>query len=121
MKSLEGANCGDLPGFVIDKYFYCKANTEPLRAMVGRAICQRCVVLELCREDALNGALPQPHGIIAGVSAGEMKRARAWRRYEQGIVDKVPRSPRPEWLGRPEATEIVEQMRLEIDPDEPAP
>lgn len=119
MTWLEGANCADLPGFVIDKYFNCNEHKEPLQAAVGRAICGHCVVREECREQALNMPGLQTHGIIGGVNAFEIRRARAWRRYEVGITDAPPRSKRPEWLSRPDAAETVEQDRVESDPDEP--
>jgi len=117
--SLEGANCGGLPGFVIDKYFYCDAAQEPLKAMVAKAICARCVVVEECRDQALNQPFLQDHGVIGGVAANEIRRARAWRSYEQGLREQPPATARPPWLKRTDATETIEQGRLEDDPDEP--
>lgn len=119
MNSLEGANCADLPGFVIDKYFDCNASTEPLRRDVALAICGRCVVREVCRDEALNAPNRRERGVIGGVTAGELARARAWRSYEQGIIDAPPSGPRPDWLARTDATETAEQARLEADTDEP--
>lgn len=119
MNGLEGANCADLPGFVIDKYFDCNASSEPLKAMVARAICSHCVVLEACREQAFNMPLLPTRGILGGVSLAEIQRARSWRQYESGLRDTAPNRPRPSWLTRPEATETVEQTRVESDPDEP--
>lgn len=119
MISLEGANCADLPGFVIDKYFDADAGRDRLRANVAKAICSHCVVLKECRELALNmPALPK-RGIIGGVTASQLKRARKWRLYELGIVERVPNVERPDWLSRPDAAETVEQGRLESDQDEP--
>jgi hypothetical protein len=117
--SLEGANCAGLPAFVIDKYFDCDAGREPLKAMVAMAICHRCLVIEECRTLALNQPDLQPRGVIGGVTAHEIRRARAWRQYEQGVTDQVPPVSRPEWLARAEASETAEQGRLEVDPDEP--
>lgn len=119
MNGLEGANCADLPGFVIDKYFDCNVGREPLRAMVGQAICSNCVVIEACRQEALTMPNPPTRGIIAGVSAQSVRDARRWQAYEAGIVDAVPPVPRPEWLPRSEAADTVEQGRLEDDLDEP--
>lgn len=118
MNRLEGANCADLPGFVIDKYFNCHTGTEPLKRMVALAICANCPVVEPCREQALNGPRV-PHGVIGGVTASELDRAKRWRRYEQGLTDRIPQMPRPGWLRMTDATQIVEQARIEGDPDEP--
>jgi hypothetical protein len=117
---LEGANCADLPGFVVEKYFECHSRYEPLKRMVALAICGNCDVLEACRTQALNTPTPPTRGVIAGMPATHMKTARAWRRYEQGDTEKPPRSPRPAWLPMTDATEAVERIRLEDDPDEPA-
>ena len=119
MNRLEGANCADLPGFVIDKYFNSSVQQEPLQAMVGFAICRRCVVREACRDQALNMPGLQAKGIIGGVSVAEIRRARKWRDYEEGFTDQVPAGVRPDWLPRSEAAETVEQARLESDSDEP--
>lgn len=118
MTGLEGANCLDLPGFVVEKYFHCDVGKQPLLAHAAKAICSNCVVMEECRQQALNMAGLQTGGVIGGVTVSEIRRARSWRSYELGLTEKVPESRRPEWLGRPEATEIVEQWRLECDPDE---
>jgi len=117
---LEGANCADLPGFVIDKYLDCNVGTERFYANVARAICDHCIVQPDCRDQALNMPGLQKRGIIGGVSAMEIHHARRWRAYESGITDQVPRCARPDWLGRPEAVEMVEQLRVEVDPDEPS-
>ena len=119
MNRLEGANCADLPGFVIDKYFNCSVQREPLQAMVGLAICRNCVVLDACREQALNMPGLQAKGIIGGVAVADIRRARRWRAYELGVSDQVPNVQRPDWLQRTEATETAEQGRLESDQDEP--
>lgn len=119
MNRLEGANCADLPAFVIDKYFDCNAATEPLRRDVALAICGRCVVREACRDDALNHPSRRERGVIGGVTANELTRARAWLSYEQGAIEYPPRGQRPDWLVRTEATETAEQARLEVDADEP--
>lgn len=119
MRGLEGANCADLPGFVIDKYFDCHPTREPLRAMVARAICANCVVIEECRTEVLQMANLPHRGIIAGVSTDSVRIARRWQAYETGIVDRIPPKPRPEWLPRSEAAETIEQARVENDPDEP--
>jgi hypothetical protein len=110
--TLEGANCGGLPGVIVDKYFDCNSAREPLKAMVAKAICGRCIVREDCLEDALHGN-GMDRGIVAGITAHALDRGRAWRRYELGYRDAVPNRPRPEWLTRPEAAETVEQMRVE--------
>ena len=119
MRRLEGANCAGLPGFVIDKYFNCHVAHEPLQAMAAKAICARCVVQLECRDQALNMAGLQERGVIGGVTAIEIRRARRWRAYESGLTDQTPPYPRPEWLHRPDAAEVIEQWRVEIDPDEP--
>lgn len=118
MNRLEGANCADLPGFVVDKYFNCNVNREPLRAQVAKAICARCVVLDECRDVTLNQPNLPDRGIVAGLPARHFQRARSWRRYELGLTETPPRAPRPEWLARPEAAETTEQGLVEIDPDE---
>jgi hypothetical protein len=117
--SLEGANCADLPGFVIDKYFDADGSRDRFAANVARAICQHCVVLEQCREQALGMPGLPKRGIIGGVAAHEIKRARKWRNYELGISERVPSVERPAWLARPEAAETIEQGRIEQDADEP--
>ena len=121
MRPFEGANCADLPAFVIDKYFGSNAHLERFNAEVARAICSHCVVLELCRDEALTMYHPPKRGIIAGISAHELSSARRWRMYEQGLTDQVPRPTRPSWLTQTDATERAEQSRLEADPDEPPP
>jgi hypothetical protein len=108
-----------MPGFVVDKYFDCETNREPLKAMVARAICSRCVVLEECRDQALTMPGLQHRGIIGGVTAHEIRRARSWSAYEAGVTDRVPPGTRPDWLKRTDATETVEQERVESDADEP--
>lgn len=118
MRSLEGANCADLPGFVIDKYFDSNVAHEPFRARVAKAICSRCVVLETCRDEALNMAGLPERGVIGGVAVVEIRRARAWRSYELGLRAQPPAGDRPSWLERPEAAETVEQGLIEADPDE---
>jgi hypothetical protein len=119
MRSLEGANCADLPGFVIDKYFDCNVHKEPLRARIGFAICHRCVVQEACRDEALNMPGLPARGIIGGVAVADIRRARTWRDFENGSTDRVPQGPRPEWLELSDAAQTVEQMRVEDDPDVP--
>lgn len=118
MNRLEGANCADLPPFVIDKYFDCDAQKDRLLAMVAKAICEHCVVRDACREEALHAPQLPDRGVVGGVSATEVRRARAWRRYELGLTDAPPRVTRPDWLTRPEAAETIEQGRVEEDPDE---
>ncbi len=118
VNSLEGANCADLPGFVIDKYFNCNIRTQQFLARTALAICNNCVVREPCRDQALNMSGLQKRGVIGGVPVAEIYQARAWRFYELGLTDVPPTSDRPEWLSRPDATEIVEQGRVEDDPDE---
>ena len=120
MNRLEGANCADLPGFVVDKYFDCHVGTEPFRARVAKMICARCVVMEACREEALSMPGLQRRGVIGGVDAAEIRRARRWLAYETGVTNEVPPVPRPDWLTRSEAAETVEQDRVEQDADEPA-
>lgn len=118
MNPLEGANCADLPPFVVEKYFHCNSAHEPLKRMVALAICGNCVVLEACRNQALNAPAAPERGVIAGMPAAQMKYARAWRRYEQGQTDQPPRWARPGWLPMTDATEAVERVRIEDDPDE---
>ena len=118
MRSLEGANCADLPGFVVDKYFDCNAAREKFRAQTAKAICSRCVVLEECREEALAMYQAPERGVIGGVTANELHRARSWRSYELGLRPTAPRRARPSWLPRADAAETVEQARTETDPDE---
>jgi hypothetical protein len=120
MKDLEGANCTYLPGFVIDKYFGANASRDRFAADVARAICNNCIVLEECREDALSMSGLPKRGIIGGVAVWEIKRARRWRLYELGLSDEAPKVARPEWLARPDAAETTEQMRIEEDADEPS-
>lgn len=119
MSRLEGANCADLPGFVIDKYFGCNVGREPLLAKVAIAICENCVVMTECRDAALNQPKLQSSGVIGGVTAAEIHRARRWHNYELGFAPKPPPDgKRPTWLHIPDAAERVEQGRLEDDPDE---
>lgn len=118
MNRLEGANCADLPGFVIDKYFNCHAANEPLKRQVALAICGRCAVREACRDQAMNGPSPQ-RGVVGGLVANQIRIARAWRSFEIGARDTAPNDPRPDWLLRPDAAETVEQGLVENDPDEP--
>lgn len=113
MRAMEGANCADLPAFVIDKYFDCKVGTEPFRARVAKAICGHCVVLELCRDEALNQANLPERGVLGGVNVVEIRRARAWRSYELGLRETPPPYERPDWLPMTEATNTVEQGRVE--------
>jgi hypothetical protein len=119
VRSFEGANCGDLPPFVVDKYFDCNVHREPLKARVALAICGRCVVREPCLEEALTMPYLPSRGVIGGVTVSEVHAARSWRFYEQGITDHVPRPRRPEWLPMTDATHGVEQVRLDLDPNEP--
>lgn len=86
--------------------------------MVAIAICGNCAVLEACRDQAIHASFPPQRGIIAGTSARKVKQARAWRRYEQGITDTPPRGDRPAWLPMTDATNGVEQFRIEQDPEE---
>lgn len=118
MRSLEGANCAGLPGFVIDKYFGCQTSREPFNRDVALAICGRCAVLAACRDEAMNGPAPR-QGVIAGMTAHEVRIARAWRNFESGNREKPPEGDRPVWLARPESAETVEQTQIETDPDEP--
>ena len=118
MRSLEGANCADLPGFVIDKYFGANVARQPFLARTAKAICSHCVVMEECRSEALTMPYLPKRGVIGGVNVSEIHDARAWQRYESGEIDRPPTRPRPEWLTRSDADEIVEQARLEQDPDE---
>lgn len=121
MRSLEGANCSDLPGFVVDKYFDCNVGREPLRAKVAKAICSNCAVQDDCRAEALTMAKLPDRGIIGGVHARALKDARAWLRFEHGLTDHPPRATRPEWLDLSDAAQTIEEFRTETDPDEPPP
>lgn len=118
MNRLEGANCADLPAFVIDKYFDCDGGKEPFHRQVALQICARCIVREACREQALNGP-KRERGVIGGLTATQLDNAKQWRRYEIGARAKVPEGARPDWLERPEAAETFEQGLIESDPDEP--
>lgn len=115
MRSLEGASCADLPAFVIDKYFNANVGTQPFLARTARAICGHCVVLQECREEALNMPHLQKGGVIGGVAAAEIRRARAWRSYELGRLAAPPLRDRPEWLTRPDAAETIEQGLTEFE------
>jgi len=121
MKSLEGANCGDLPPFVVDKYFDCNVGWEPFRASVAKAICSNCTVIDDCLDEALTMPRLPPRGVIAGLAVTEIKRARSWQLYELGQSDQIPNSKRPEWLTLSDAAQTVEQYRVETDPDLPPP
>ena len=115
-RSLEGASCAELDLSVVDKFF--DNPTDKLYTKAAKNICSRCVVRPDCLTGAMNGPAPTS-GIVAGYSAGEITTARRWRAYELGIRDTPPNRDRPEWLSRPDATETVEQGRIEDDPDEP--
>ncbi len=104
---------------MIDKYFGCNAGTEALRAKVAKAICENCVVLFDCRDQALTMVNLPTKGVIGGVTASEVWRARGWRNYEAGLNDRTPEVSRPDWLPRSDAAETVEEWRVTIDPDEP--
>ena len=119
MRSLEGANCGDLPDFVIDKYFNAAPPYRPFHHRVPKAICAHCVVLQECRVEALAMPTPPRAGVIGGMSGPELRVARAWRRFEQGLRDEPPSSLRPDWLPMTDATHQVEGLRMELDGDEP--
>lgn len=98
MNRLEGANCADLPGFVIDKYFDCDVGRERFRAQVGMAICSNCVVMEACLSTALTMPQLPPRGVLGGVAVSEIRRARAWQSYETGQRPTPPPVIRPRWL-----------------------
>jgi hypothetical protein len=106
--SLEGANCADIRN---PDYFF-ESSRDKVRLKAARHICGRCVVLDACRAQALNGPRPQS-GVIAGLTAREIQNARAWQNYESGIREAVPTSPRPDWLPRSEAAETAEQTWIE--------
>lgn len=116
--SLEGASCADLPGFVVDKYFDCDAGREPLKAMVAKAICRNCVVLDECRSEALSMPRLPDRGVLGGASVTEVEAARHWRLFEQGLRETAPVRLRPTWLAMPDATYDTERMRLGDDPEE---
>lgn len=97
---------------VAEKYFGCDASREPLKAKVAKAICARCVVLDECCEEGLKTRQLPTRGIIAGVAIGEITPARAWRDHELGLRD-IPRKVRPDWLTMTDATNTVEQGRVE--------
>lgn len=103
MHGLEGANCADLPGFVVDKYFNINSLHDTFAARVGMAICDSCVVQVECRTAALTMPHLPEHGVIGGVTVTEIRRARAWREYEIGRRATVPRRSRPGWLAYVEA------------------
>lgn len=110
----ETGNCYDLPPHIYDKYFDADATRDVFLTKTAKAICSHCVILEDCREAALATATPQ-RGVVGGVSANEIRRAKAWRRYEVGDTEAVPRERRPEWLQLPEAGEVIESARSEAE------
>lgn len=120
--SLEGSACSELNPKVADHFFEAPRDGQVLNRVMARAalnICNHhCPVRAECREDALNGPQIRGGGIRGGVTLTEIDRGRAHRRYDLGITDKLPRSPRPEWLAFPEAAEVVEHTRLLEDRDE---
>lgn len=106
----QGA-CADLAPVAIDRYFLDAAgDLHRFAARTGKAICSRCAVAQQCRLEALNRPTP-PHGVVGGVSATEIAKAKSWRLYEQGGRDSVPRWPRPDWLRMTEATLLTESVR----------
>lgn len=115
MRSLEGANCADLPPQVIDKYFDSHVRWQPFLARTAMAICSRCVVLTECREQAFNMPNLPERGVIGGVAVAEIRRARAWRTYELGQRPTPPQGERPAWLTRPDAAETIEQALTELE------
>jgi hypothetical protein len=109
--SPNGPNCADLPPQAIDKMFNGEGEPKSVYTKAAKNICARCVVVQECRDDALYGPTPIKRGVRGGLAANELRRARAWLSYEQGVTDKVPREGRPEWLPRAESAEIVESIR----------
>lgn len=108
---LEGSACSQLAAVALDRYFV-DARGQSFEAKTGKAICSGCVVVEECRQQALN-APNLPHGgVIGGVSASTIRNAREWRNYELGLrrsfAKPVPTCARPDWLERPEAVEMAE-------------
>lgn len=106
----QGA-CADLAPVAIDRYFLdAHGNRQYFAARTGKAICSRCAVAQQCRIEALNRPTP-PYGVVGGMSAREIAKAKTWRLYEQGGRDSVPRWPRPDWLPMTEATLLTESLR----------
>ena len=110
---LEGSECGQLHPDVAFKFFDINFQHDVVRRKAAQNICARCVVAPECLEQALNGPQMRGRGVIAGMSVHEVDQGRAWRRYELGLSDHPPKSPRPIWLTRPDATETVEYARIE--------
>lgn len=112
---LDGAACGELNPRVAHKFFDINFQNNVLRRKAAQNICARCVVAPECLERALHGPLPPERGVIAGISATEVERARMWLNYEVGHQEQPPRKARPSWLPRPEAAETAEQTLVELD------
>lgn len=93
---IEGATCDELNYVVIDKYFVDPETAFARRT--GIAICSHCVVIDECRENALNATMLPRKGIVAGVLAREIWAARSWRNFDNGVTDTPPRVERPEWF-----------------------
>lgn len=113
---LDGAACAELNPAIAHKFFDIDYRRDVLRRKAAQNICGRCVVAPECLEIALHGpAAPLARGVIAGVSASEVRRARSWISYELGVLGSPPQSARPAWLPRSEAAETAEQMRVELE------
>lgn len=94
-ENLEDAACAKLPPNAVDQYFGAAWNNDRENAKVAIKICRACPALKECLEQALNGPAPEI-GITAGMHAAKLKRLRAWRSYDLGLVEDEPWFPRPE-------------------------
>jgi hypothetical protein len=115
VNELEGSECGTINPEVAHKFFDIDASKDVLRRRAAQNICARCIVQPECLQLALYGPMPPRRGIVAGLAAGEILRARSWLRYELGGTDQVPKTKRPEWLPFSEAADAAEVARMELD------
>ncbi|MBZ5735124.1 WhiB family transcriptional regulator [Nocardioides sp. TRM66260-LWL] len=114
-RNLDGAACLELNPLVAHKFFDINFQRDVVRRKAAQNICARCVVAPECLQNALHGPAPPTRGVIAGLSAHEVRRARSWLAFETGALEKAPRRPRPQWLPRPDAAETTEQTLVELD------
>lgn len=114
---LEAAECLTLNPAVRANFYDIDTSKDPIRAKAAKNICSRCVVAPECLQDALNGPKFE-RGIMAGLSASEIKTGRQWLAFELGIRATLPLRERPLWLPRSEASEMVESLRVAADADE---
>jgi hypothetical protein len=118
---LAGA-CTDLPTVAVERYFTNVRSHFARRT--GAAICARCPLLVACRVAALNGPRLGSGVLVAGMTDSRLREVKAWASFEAGLRERPPVrktrhgygvAPRPAWLPRPEAAEVVESDRTERD------